>query len=112
MIRVIAYIRPHRLEEVKTALGDKGITGITVSEVRGCGSSPEASDWFMGNKMVIALPQRLKVEVVVEDELSESVVEAILVGARTGSPGDGKIFLQPVEDSIRIRTGDRGASAL
>jgi len=100
------------LEEVKTALGDKGITGITVSEVRGCGSSPEASDWFMGNKMVIALPQRLKVEVVVEDELSESVVEAILVGARTGSPGDGKIFLQPVEDSIRIRTGDRGASAL
>lgn len=112
MIRVIAYIRPHRLEEVKTALGEKGITGITVSEVRGCGSSPEASDWFMGNKLVIALPQRLKVEIITDNELSETVVEAIVAGARTGSPGDGKIFLQPVEDSIRIRTGDRGATAL
>jgi len=112
VIRVIAYIRPHRLEEVKTALGEKGITGITVSEVRGCGSSPEASDWFMGNKLVIALPQRLKVEVIVDNELSEIVVEAIIAGARTGSPGDGKIFLQPVEESVRIRTGDRGASAL
>lgn len=112
MIRVIAYIRPHRLEEVKTALGEKGITGITVSEVRGCGSSPEASDWFMGNKLVIALPQRLKVEVIVAADLAEVVEEAIIAGARTGAPGDGKIFLQPVEDSIRIRTGDRGANAL
>lgn len=112
MIRVIAYIRPHRLEEVKTALGEKGVTGITVSEVRGCGSSPESSDWFMGNKLVIALPQRLKVEVVVEDEVVETVIEAIIAGARTGSPGDGKIFLQPVEDVMRIRTGDRGVIAL
>ncbi len=112
MIRVIAYIRPHRLEEVKTALGEKGVTGITVSEVRGCGSSPESSDWFMGNKLVIALPQRLKVEVVVEDDVVETVIEAIIAGARTGSPGDGKIFLQPVEDVMRIRTGDRSLIAL
>jgi nitrogen regulatory protein P-II 1 len=66
----------------------------------------------MGTKLVIALPQRLKVEIIVNDDLSEIVVEAMIAGARTGSPGDGKIFLQPVDDSIRVRTGDRGANAL
>ncbi|MDQ2986437.1 MAG: P-II family nitrogen regulator [Armatimonadota bacterium] len=112
MIRVIAYIRPHRLEEVKTALGEIGITGITVSEVRGCGSSTETSDWFMGRELVIALPQRLKVEVVVEDANAEPVVEAIIAGAKTGSPGDGKIFLQRVTDVLRVRTAERGEPAL
>ena len=112
MIRVIAYIRPHRLEEVKTALGEIGITGITVTEVRGCGSSPEASDWFMGRELVIALPQKLKVEVVVEDDQAEAVAAAVIAGARTGAPGDGKIFFQQIEDVIRVRTGERGAPGL
>ena len=112
MIRIIAYFRPHRLEEVKTHLGEIGITGITVTEVRGCGSSPEASDWFMGRELVIALPQRLKVEVVVQQEDAEAVTAAIIAGARTGAGGDGKIFLQPVEDVLRIRTGERGQAGL
>jgi nitrogen regulatory protein PII len=105
---VIAYIRPHRFEEVKTALGEIGITGITVTEVRGCGSSPESSDWFMGRELVVALPQKLKVEVVVQDEQAEAVAEAIIDGARTGAPGDGKIFFQKVDDVVRVRTGERG----
>ena len=112
MIRVLAYIRPHRLEEVKTALGEIGITGITVTEARGCGSSPETSDWFLGRELVVALPQKLKVEVIVSGELAERVVAAIIQGARTGSSGDGKIFLQPVLDAIRVRTSERGAAGL
>ena len=112
MIRVLAYIRPHRLEEVKTALGEVGITGITVTEARGCGSSPETSDWFLGRELVVALPQKLKVEVIVPDDLAEIVVAAIVQGARTGSSGDGKIFLQPVQDVIRVRTAERGEAGL
>jgi nitrogen regulatory protein PII len=112
VIRVLSYIRPHRLEEVKTALGEVGITGITVTEARGCGSSPETSDWFMGRELVVALPQKLKIEDVVMEDMVETVVVAISEGARTGSPGDGKIFLQHVSDAVRIRTGERGEPGL
>jgi nitrogen regulatory protein PII len=112
VIRVIAVIRPHKLEEVKTALGAIGATGITVTEARGCGAGPEESDWFSGREYVVALPARIKLEVVVPDEEREAVVEAILQSAKTGQPGDGKIFVLRELDALRIRTGERGEAAV
>jgi len=105
-------VRPHRLEEVKSALAERGVTGITVSEVRGCGSSAEPSDWMLGKEYVIPLPARLKLETVVRDDMAEAVVEAIAGSARSGRPGDGKIVLQRELDCIRIRTGERGETAV
>lgn len=112
MIRIIAYFRPHKLEEVKNSLGERGFTGITVSDARGCGSSEEPSDWTLGKQFVVSLPARVRVEVVVPDHRAEEAVQAIIRSAKTGRPGDGKIFLQRVEEAVRIRTGERGESAL
>ncbi len=103
-------LRPHKLEEVKTALSELGITGLTVSEVRGCGSSPPESPF--GDEVLIRLPVRLRLEMVVPDEMVEPVIETILHHARTGQPDDGKIFVTPYEDAIRIRTEERGDAAL
>jgi nitrogen regulatory protein P-II 1 len=112
MIRIIAYFRPHKLEEVKNALGERGFTGITVSDARGCGSSEEPSEWMLGKEFVVSLPAKVRVEVVVPEERSEEAVQAIIRSAKTGRPGDGKIFLQRVEEAVRIRTGERGQAAL
>lgn len=109
---MVAYIRPHKLEDVKTALAEIGVTGITVTEVRGCGSSPEPSDWHLGKEFVIPLPARIKLETVVTDEMAEAAAAAIAESARTGRPGDGKIVLAKVSDCVRIRTGDRQIAAL
>lgn len=112
MIRLTCYLRPHRLEPVKSALAALGISGMTVSDVRGKGNSAETAQWFAGESQLIALPVRAKIEVVAPDELADAMVEAILSHAQTGEPGDGKIFLQPVRDAIRIRTGERGDAAI
>lgn len=112
MVRVVAYIRPHKLEEVKTALAQHGVTGMTVSDVRGCGSSPEHSDFFLGKEYVVALPPKLKLELAVPDALAEETVESIVASARTGRPGDGKIFVLPEIEVVRIRTQERGEAAL
>jgi nitrogen regulatory protein P-II 1 len=112
MTRIIAYFRPHKLEEVKNALGDRGVTGITVGDARGCGSSEEPSEWMLGKEFVVALPARVRLEAVVPSEQVEEAIQAILAAARTGRAGDGKIFLQRVEDAIRVRTGERGPSAI
>jgi nitrogen regulatory protein P-II 1 len=111
MKKVDCILRPHKLEEVKTALSELGITGMTVSEVRGCGSSkpPPAS---LSEEMLIRLPVRLRLEMVVPNEMVEAVIETILRHARTGQPDDGKIFILPYQDAIRIRTEERGDSAL
>ncbi len=112
MTRVTCMIRPHKLEEVKTAIASQGVTGMTVSDVRGRGTSPERPTLFAGQEMLVALPIRAKIMVVVADELVEPVVQAILESAHTGEPGDGKIFLEPVEDALRIRTLERGAEGV
>lgn len=112
MIRLVAFIRPHKLEEVKTALSAKGVTGITVSEARGCGSSPESVDWFLGQEYVVSLPARIKIETVVEDEQAEMIAQTIVSAARTGQPGDGKVFFLKEWEVIRVRTGERGVVAL
>lgn len=111
MKKVDCILRPHKLEEVKTALSELGITGMTVSEVRGCGSSPPLGGTF-GEEPIIRLPLRLRIEMVVPDSLVEPVIETILEHARTGQPDDGKIFVLPYEDAIRIRTDERGESAI
>lgn len=112
MVRIIAYIRPHRLEEVKSALAMLPISGLTVSDTRGCGNNPETTSSFFGQEIVISLPIRSKVEVVVPANLQEAVVSAICDAARTGEPGDGKVFIEPVTDSVRIRTLERGETVL
>lgn len=112
IVRVTAYVRPHKLEEVKTAVTQVGVSGITVTDVRGCGNSPERATLLAGQEILVALPVRSKLEVVVPDSLAEDVVEAVLRSARTGEPGDGKVFLEPVEDVLRIRTGERGQDAV
>lgn len=112
MTRVTCYIRPHKLESVKSAIAALGVTGMSVSDVRGAGTSPETTDWFGGAGGLIALPIRAKVEVVVQNELTESIVRAIIDNAYTGESGDGKIFVAPVNDAIRIRTLERGEAAV
>ena len=112
MVKVTAYVRPHRLEDVKTAVSNLGISGLTVTDVRGCGSSPEEPSTFAGQEMLVALPVRSKIEVVVPDKLLEPVINAVIETARTGEPGDGKVFVEPVIDAIRIRTEEQGDSVV
>jgi nitrogen regulatory protein P-II 1 len=109
---VTAYMRPHKLEEVKSAVAVLPVTGLSISDVRGSGDNPEKSSAFAGSDIVVPLPVRSRLVVVVPPELSEQVVEAIVQAAWTGSPGDGKVFVEPVEDAVRLRTGERGLSAV
>lgn len=112
MYQVTAIIRPHRLEDVKAAVADVGVTGISVSDVRGCGNSPEPPMFLAGQEIKIALPLKSKLVTVITDEQLEPVIDAILRHAHTGEPGDGKIFVERVSDAIRIRTMERGNSAV
>jgi len=112
MKRVTAYIRPHRLEAVKSAITVLGISGLTVSDVRGTGNSPEVTDFFGGDDALIALPIRAKIEVVVLDDQVKEIVNAVIDAAQTGETGDGKIFIEPVEDAIRARTRERSDAAV
>lgn len=112
MTRLTCYIRPHRLEAVKSAVAALGVSGMTVSDVRGAGNSPEQTQWFGGSETLIALPVRSKIEVVVSDYLVEDLVGAVVENARTGEPGDGKIFVERIVDAVRVRTQERGEAAL
>ena len=110
MVKITALIRPHQLDAVKTAIADVGIGGMQVNDVRGSGNGPDRSSLLGGR--VSAFPMRSKITVVVHDELRQAVVDAILAHARTGQPGDGKIFIEPMADVVRIRTKERGDLAL
>lgn len=112
MIRITCMIRPHRLEQVKSAIAALGVSGLNVSDVRGTGNSPEHAAWFAGEAHLISLPIKSKIEVVVSDDMADSIVQAILDNARTGEPGDGKIFVERVADAVRVRTGETGDAAL
>ncbi len=112
MIRFTCYIRPHRLEAVKSALAVLGISGMSVSDVRGSGNSAEVSQWLGGAEQLVSLPIRSKIVVVAPDDLLESMIEAVTANARTGESGDGKIFVERVQDAIRIRTEERGDAAI
>ena len=112
MKKVEAMIKPFKLDDVKDALHDAGVSGITVSEVKGFGRQKGHTELYRGAEYVVDFLPKVKVEVVVEDDQVDRVVEAIEAAARTGRIGDGKIFVIPVEQAIRIRTGDRGADAI
>ena len=112
MKKVEAVIKPFKLDDVKDALHEVGVSGITVSEVKGFGRQKGHTELYRGAEYVIDFLPKVKIEVVVEDAIVENVVEAIEQAARTGRIGDGKIFVQPVEQAIRIRTGDRGPDAI
>src|SRR5581483_5592477 len=112
MIKVEALIRPQKLEEVKAALADIGIKGMTVTEVRGSGKQKGFTQHYRGAEYTVNLLKKVKIEIVVPDADAHQVATAIAEAGRTGEIGDGKIFLVPVAEVIRIRTGEEGESAL
>ncbi|MEJ5339424.1 MAG: nitrogen regulator P-II GlnB [Aquificaceae bacterium] len=112
MKKVEAIIKPFKLDEVKDALVEIGIGGMTVTEVRGFGQQKGHTEIYRGTEYVIDFLPKVKIEVIVRDEEVEKVVETIMKTAQTGRVGDGKIFIIPVEDVIRIRTGERGEQAI
>ena len=112
MKKVEAIIRPFKLEDVKLALVNAGIVGMTVSEVRGFGRQKGQVERYRGSEFTVEFLQKLKVEVVIDDGRVDTVVNAIAEAAKTGEIGDGKIFISPVDTVVRIRTGDRDSSAL
>ncbi len=112
MVRVVCFIRPHRLEPVKSAIAALGITGLTVSDVRGTGNSQSEQSRHARWDPVISMPIRARIETVVPNDLKEPVIAAIIENARTGDSDDGFIFTEPMYDAIRIRTGERGEVAV
>ena len=112
MKKIEAIIRPFKLEDVKLALVNAGIVGMTVSEVRGFGRQKGQVERYRGSEFTVEFLQKLKVEVVVDDSRVDTVVTAIAEAAKTGEIGDGKIFISAVDTVVRIRTGDRDGAAL
>ena len=112
MKKVEAIIRPFKLDEVKESLADIGVQGMTVTEVKGFGRTGGKKEVYRGSAYVVDFVPKVKVEVVVADQLVRQVVDAILAAAQTGRIGDGKIFVCSVDEVIRIRTGEEGEAAL
>ncbi|MBX3728423.1 MAG: P-II family nitrogen regulator [Candidatus Sumerlaeia bacterium] len=109
---VSAIIKPFKLPEIKEALQEAGFPALTVSEVKGYGRQKGHTELYRGSEYQVDFVPKLRIEVVVEDERADEIIEIIVQTARTGSIGDGKIFVLPVEDAIRIRTTERGDAAL
>ena len=112
MKKIEAIIRPFKLDEVKIALVNAGVVGMTVSEVRGFGRQKGQTERYRGSEYTVEFLQKLKIEIVIEDAQVDMVVDKIIAAARTGEIGDGKIFVSPIEEIIRIRTGERGIAAI
>lgn len=112
MKKIEAVIKPFKLEDVKDALAEIGITGMTVSEVKGYGRQKGHSELYRGAEYVVDFLPKVKVETVVDDEAVEKVIDAVSKAASTGKIGDGKIFVINVEQAVRIRTGETGSEAL
>ncbi len=112
MKKIEAIIKPFKLDEVKEALHEIGLHGITVLEAKGFGRQKGHTELYRGAEYVVDFLPKVKVEVVCDDNLVERAVEAIMAAARTGRIGDGKIFISTIEDAIRIRTGERGDDAI
>nr|AAA27312.1 photosystem II signal transducing protein [Synechococcus sp.] len=112
MKKIEAIIRPFKLDEVKIALVNAGIVGMTVSEVRGFGRQKGQTERYRGSEYTVEFLQKLKLEIVVEDAQVDTVIDKIVAAARPGEIGDGKIFVSPVDQTIRIRTGEKNADAI
>jgi len=109
---VIAYIQPEKLNEVKQALFDKDIRKMSVTNYLGCGQQAGYTEMYRGTMMEINLLKKVRIEIAVNDDFVDCCIEAIISGARTGAIGDGKIFVVPVEQCVRIRTGEKGPAAI
>ncbi len=112
MKKIEAIIKPYKLDEVKEALHGIGIQGMTVTEVKGFGRQKGHTELYRGAEYVVDFLPKIKVEIAVSDEMADKAVQAIVQAANTGRIGDGKIFVLPVEEAIRIRTGERGSDAV
>ena len=112
MKKVTAIIRPEKREELKDALNEKGIHGMTVYEVMGCGSQHGWTEYYRGKEVMLNMIPKVKVELVVNNAQVEDLIGLVCDVARTGEVGDGKIFVYPVEECVRIRTGERGVKAV
>ena len=112
MLKIEAIIQPSRLEQVKEALIQAGISGMTISEARGHGRQKGHTEFYRGREYSVDLLPKTKIELVIPDALQEAAIRAIASGARTGKIGDGKIFISPVTEAIRIRNDERGEGAL
>ena len=112
MKRITAIIKPFKLDEVRESLAEVGITGLTVTEVKGFGRQKGHTELYRGAEYVVDFLPKVKIEVIVADAMSERAAEAIVAAARTGRIGDGKIFIEAVEEVIRIRTGETGEVAV
>ena len=109
---ITVIVKPFKLDDVREALAEVGVSGLTVTEVKGFGRQKGHTELYRGAEYVVDFLPKVKIEVVCEDDLVERAVEAITNAARTGRIGDGKIFIVPVEDAVRIRTGERGRDAI
>lgn len=112
MKMVVAIIRPNKLDDVKKALEEEGVRGITIAEVRGHGRQKGHTELFRGKEYFVDLVPKTRIEVATPDGQVEGIIEAILKASRTGEVGDGKIFILPMENAYRIRTGEVGVEAL
>ena len=112
MKMIVAILRPHALENARQALSDIGVSGMTAIEARGYGRQQGHTEIYRGAEYKIEFVPKTRVEVVVEDDMADKVIEALTAATRTGKIGDGKIFTLPVEDALRVRTGETGGEAL
>lgn len=112
MKKIEAIIKPFKLEEVKEALAEVGVQGMTVTEVKGFGRQKGHTEIYRGSEYTVDFLPKVKLEIIVDDEDASSVAEAIVKSANTGKIGDGKVFISPVEEAIRIRTGETGNDAV
>jgi nitrogen regulatory protein P-II 1 len=112
MKKIEAIIKPFKLDDVKEALSQVGVEGLTVTEVKGFGRQKGHTELYRGAEYVVDFLPKIKLEIVVRDEIVERVIDAIATAANTGKIGDGKIFVLPLEEAVRIRTGERGPAAV
>ena len=112
MKKIEAIVKPFKLDEVREALSEVGVTGLTVTEVKGFGRQKGHTELYRGAEYVVDFLPKVKIEIVLEDSLVEKAIEAIQQAAHTGRIGDGKIFVTNVEEAIRIRTGEKGSDAI
>ncbi len=112
MKRITAIVRPEKMEQLKDALFAANVNGMTISQVHGCGAQHGWKEYYRGSEVLLNMVPKVKFEVVADDGAVDELVELIALTARTGEVGDGKIFVSPVEDVVRIRTGERGVDAL
>ena len=112
MKKIEAIIKPFKLDDVKNALAEVGVQGMTVTEIKGCGRTGGKEEIYRGSAYVIDFVPKVKIEIVAPDSLTEQIIDAVLSGGKTGRIGDGKIFVRDVIEVVRIRTGERGEDAI